>query len=99
VTFLEIALLDREVPLVSELIGDLSVQCALIFPLLRRSLRLDGQEHVGPLFCCELKKDGEVWSASAWISTPLRSSVLSSSYCFAKACGERAARSWELPVS
>ncbi len=82
-TFLEIALLDREVPLVSELIGDLPVQCALIF--------LDGQEQVGPLFCCELKQDGEVWSASAWISTPLRSSVLSSSL--------RAARSWESPVS
>jgi len=87
VTFLEIDLLDMEVPLVSELIGDLPVQCALIFPLLRRSLRLDGQEQVGPLFCCELKKDGEVWSASAWISTPLRSSVLSSSL--------RAARSWD----
>jgi hypothetical protein len=45
------------VTLVSELIGDLPVQGALRF--------LDGQEQVGPLFCCELKKDGEVWSASA----------------------------------
>ena len=51
----------------------------------------DCQEQVGPMFCCELKNDGEVWSASAWISTPLRSSVLSSSL--------RAARSWESPVS
>ncbi len=81
--FLEIALLDREVPPVSELYSDLPVQCALIL--------FDGQEQVGPLFCCELKKDGEVWSVSAWISTPLRSSVLSSSL--------RAARSWESPVS
>jgi hypothetical protein len=82
-TFLEIALLDREVSLVSELIGDLPVQCALIF--------LDRQEQVGALLGGELKSAGEVWSASAWISTPLRSSVLSSSL--------RAARSWESPVS
>jgi hypothetical protein len=40
------ALLEREVPPVSELIRDLAMQCALIF--------LYCQEQVGPLFCCEL---------------------------------------------
>jgi hypothetical protein len=78
VAFLKNAFLEREVSLVSELIGNLPVQYALIF--------LDGQEQVGFLISCELKNDGELWSASAWISTPLKSSELSSSL--------RAARSW-----
>ncbi len=51
----------------------------------------DGQEQVGALLGGELKNAGEVCSASAWISTPSSSRVLSKAL--------RAARSWDSPVS
>jgi len=68
----------RDVTLSLELRSDLTMQRLLVAILLRRSLWLDGQEEVGPLLL-ELPKNGRwVWSASAWISTPPRSSSPSS---------------------
>ena len=68
----------RDVALSKQLIGDLPVERLLVGLLLRRSLRLDRQEEVGHLLC-ELPKNAYcVWSASAWISTPSRSSSPSS---------------------
>ena len=80
---LEIADLNREVPVATELGGDLPIQPALVV--------LDCQEQVGALLGGELKNAGEVCSASAWISTPSSSRVLSKVL--------RAARSWDSPVS
>lgn len=80
---LVIADLNREMPVATELRDDLLIQPALVV--------FDRQEQVGALLGGELKNAGEVWSASAWISTPSSSSVLSS--CL------RAARSWDSPVS
>ena len=69
---------EGDVALSKQLIGDLPVERLLFGLLLRRSLRLDRQEEVGPLLC-ELPKNACcVWSASAWISTPSRSSSPSS---------------------
>ena len=57
----------RDVTLSLELRSDLTMQRLLV--------ALDGQEEVGPLLL-ELPKNGRwVWSASAWISTPPRSSA------------------------
>ena len=56
----------RDVTLSLELRSDLTMQRLLV--------TLHGQEEVGPLLL-ELPKNGRwVWSASAWISTPPRSS-------------------------
>ena len=81
----------RDVTLSLELRSDLAVQRLLVGLLLRRSLRLDRQEEVGPLLLEELKNGFWVWSASAWISTPSRSSSPSS-------C-RSTARSWFSPVA
>jgi len=78
-----IADLNREVPVPAELGKDLLIQPALVV--------LDRQEQVGALLGGELKNAGEVCSASAWISTPSSSRVLSRVV--------RAARSWDSPVS
>jgi hypothetical protein len=68
----------RDLALSKELAADLAVQRSLVGLLLWRSLRLDGQEEVGPLFL-ELPKNGFwVWRATpaekvaptAWIRTP-----------------------------
>jgi hypothetical protein len=75
--------LNRDVAFPLELASDLAMQ-GLLVPL-------DGQEEVGPLLL-ELSKNGFwVWSASAWISTPSRSSSPSS-------C-RSTARSWFSPVA
>jgi hypothetical protein len=73
----------REVPVPAELGHDLLIQPALVV--------FDRQEQVGALLCGELKNAGEVCSASAWISTPSSSRMLSKVL--------RAARSWDSPVS
>jgi hypothetical protein len=73
----------REVPMAAELGNDLLIQPALVV--------FDRQEQVGALLGSKLKNAGEVCSASAWISTPSSSSVLSKAF--------RGARSWDLPVS
>jgi hypothetical protein len=62
-----------------ELALDLSMQGLLV--------RFDGQQDVGPLLQAPLKNGRVVCRASAWISPPSRSSVDSSSYCFAEAYG------------
>jgi hypothetical protein len=80
---LEIAYHHRKVPVSPELGDDLLIQPALVV--------FDRQEQVGALLCGELKNAGEVCSASAWISTPSSSSVLSKAFS--------AARSWDSPVS
>jgi hypothetical protein len=79
----DIAHHHREVPVSAELGHDLLIQPALVV--------LDRQEQVGTLLGGELKNAGEVCSASAWISTPSSSRVLSKVL--------RAARSWGSPVS
>ena len=64
----------------------LSLQLAADLAVKRFLVRLDRQQEVGPLLL-ELPKNGRwVWSASAWISTPSRSS--SPSNCLSTA------RSW-----
>ena len=78
-----IADLNREVAVPAELGNDLPIQPPLVV--------LDRQEQVGALLGGELKNAGEVCSASAWISTPSSSRVLSRVF--------RAARSWDSPVS
>ena len=61
---------QRDVAFSKQLIGDLPVERLLV--------GLNRQEEVGPLLC-ELPKNACcVWSASAWISTPSRSSSPSS---------------------
>jgi hypothetical protein len=66
---LNIADLNREVPVPAEQGNDLLIQPALVL--------FDRQEQVGALLGGELKNTGEVCSASAWISTPSRSRLLS----------------------
>jgi hypothetical protein len=73
----------RDVPMAAELGNDLLIQPALVV--------LDGQEQAGVPLGSELKNAGEVCSASAWISTPSCSSVLSKPL--------RTARSYDSPVS
>jgi len=74
---------ERDLALSLKLAADLAVQRLLV--------GLDCQEKVGPLLL-ELPKNGRwVWSASAWISTPSRSSSPSS-------C-RSTARSWFSPVA
>ena len=90
-TFLENTCLDRDVALPLELAPDLTIQCLLMGSPLRGRLRLHRQEEVGPLLLELLKNGRWVWSASAWISTPSRSSSPSS--CFSTA------RSWFSPVA
>ena len=78
---------ERDVALSLELAADLAAEGLLVGLLLRRSLRLHRQEHVGPLGVdavfsagvAQEKNDCVVWSASAWIRTPSRSRLLSSS--------------------
>ena len=78
---------ERDLAFSLELTADLAVQRLLVCLLLRKSLRLDRQEEVGPLLL-ELPKNGFwVCNASAWISTPSRSSSPSSFYCYAEARG------------
>jgi hypothetical protein len=73
----------RDVPLSLELRSDLTMQRLLV--------ALHGQQEVGPLLL-ELPKNGRwVWSASAWMRTPSRSSSPSS-------C-RSTARSWFSPVA
>ena len=75
--------LKRDVALPLELASDLAMQCLLV--------PFKGQEEVGSLLL-ELSKNGRcVCRASAWISTPSRSSSPSS--CFSTA------RSWFSPVA
>jgi len=83
VTFLMIRCRKRDVPLSLELGADLAVEGLLV--------RFDRQEHVGPLLQAPLKNGRVVCRTSAWINTPSRSSLLSSSL--------RAARSLDSPVS
>ena len=74
---------ERDLALSLKLAADLAVQRLLV--------GLDRQEEVGPLLL-ELPKNGRwVWSASAWISTPSKSSSPSS--------WRRTARSWFSPVA
>ena len=80
---LEIADLNREVPVATELGHDLLNQPALVL--------FDRQEQDGALLDGEQKNAGEVCSASASISTPSSSRVLSKAF--------RAARSLDSPVS
>ena len=82
-TCLEIADHHREVPVATELGDDLLIQPPLV--------AFDSQEQVGALLGGELKNADEVCSASAWISTPSSSSVLSRDF--------RAAHSCDSPVS
>ncbi|MFO0016914.1 MAG: hypothetical protein ACK52U_10195 [Synechococcaceae cyanobacterium] len=56
----------RDLALPLELAGNLAVQDPLI--------GFDCQEEVGPLLLEEMKKGCWVWGASAWITTPSRSS-------------------------
>ena len=67
---------ERDVAFSKQLIGDLSVELLLV--------GLDRQEEVGPLLL-ELSKNACcVWSASAWMSTPSRSSSPSSFWSTAR---------------
>ena len=59
---LEIADLDREVPVPAELGNDRLIPPARVV--------FDRQEQLGDFFRGALKNAGEVWRASAWISTP-----------------------------
>ena len=80
---LVIACYERDLALSSQLAGDLPVESLLV--------GLDRQEEVGPLLL-ELSKNACcVWSASAWMSTPSRSSSPSSFWS--------TARSWLSPVA
>ncbi len=83
VALLVIRCSERDVTLSLELAANLAVEGFLV--------ALDGQEYVGPLGEAPSKNDCVVWSASAWISTPSRSRLLSSSL--------RAARSLDSWVS
>lgn len=69
---------EMDLALSLELRSDLAVERLLVALLLRRSLRLHGQQEVGPLLLGLPKNGRWVWSASAWISTPSRSSCASS---------------------
>ena len=74
---------ERDLALSLELAADLAMEGALV--------PFDGQEEVGPLGEAPVKNAWVVCSASAWISTPLRSRLASSSL--------RAARSLDSLVS
>ena len=82
-TCLEIADRHSEVPVATELGDDLLIQPPLVV--------FNSQEQVGAQLGGELKNADEACSASALISTPSCSSVLSSDF--------RAARSCDSPVS
>ena len=71
VPLLDIRCRERDLALSLELAADLPVQDLLV--------GFDGQQEVGPLLQAPAKNACVVCSASAWIRTPLRSSVLSSS--------------------
>ncbi len=90
-TFLENTCLNRDVAFPLELASDLAMQCLLVGSPLRGWLRLHRQEEVGPLLLELLKIGRCVCRASAWISTPSRSSSPNS--CFSTA------RSWFSPVA
>jgi hypothetical protein len=62
---------ERDVTLSLELAADLAIEGLLV--------GFHGQEHVGPKGEAPAKNDCDVWSASAWISRPSRSRLLSSS--------------------
>ena len=81
--FLVIHCGEKDLTLTLELAADLPVQGLLV--------AIDRQEHVGPLGEAPVKNDCVVCSASAWIRTPSRSRLASSSL--------RAARSLDSPVS
>ena len=65
---------EGDLALSLDLAADLPVQRLLVRLLLRRSLRLDRQQEVGPLFLELPKNSCWVCTASAWISMPWRSS-------------------------
>jgi hypothetical protein len=67
---------ERDVALSKQLIGDLPVERVLV--------GLDCQEEVGPLLCELPKNTCCVWSASAWIRMPSRSSFPSSFWSTAR---------------
>ena len=69
----------------------LSLELAADLTMQRLLVALDRQEEVGPLLLEELKNGRWVCSASAWITTPSRSSSLSSFWS--------TARSWFSPVA
>jgi hypothetical protein len=67
---------ERDLAFSTQLIGDLPVERLLV--------GLNRQEAVGPLLL-ELSKNGRcVWSASAWMSTPSRSSSPIKSWSIAR---------------
>ena len=74
---------ERDLAFSQELAADLAVQGALV--------PFDGQQEIGALLGEELKNGFWVWRASAWISTPSRSSSPSSFLS--------TARSWFSPVA
>jgi len=61
---------ERDVTLALELALDLAVQGFLVASLIRRSLRLHRQEHVGPLGEAPAKNACVVCRASARIKVP-----------------------------
>ena len=71
VPFLEIRCGERDFALALELAPDLPVKAPLV--------RFDGQQKVGPLLHATAKNACVVCRASAWISTPSRYRLLSSS--------------------
>ncbi len=71
VALLDIRCRERDLALSLELAADLPVEDLLV--------GFDRQQEVGPLLQAPAKNACVVCSASAWIRTPLRSSVLSSS--------------------
>ena len=76
VTFLLSRCSERDLALSLELAGNLAVE--------RRLVGFDGQGDVGPLLEAPAKKACVVCSASAWISFPSKSIVLSSSLSAAR---------------
>ena len=82
-THLENTYFNRDVAFPLELASNLAMQGLLV--------ALEGQEKVGPLLLELLKNGFWMWSATAWISTPFRSSSPSS-------C-QSTARSWFSPVA
>jgi hypothetical protein len=65
----------------------LSLELPADLAIKRWLVGFDDQGYVGSPFDAPAKQSCVVCSASAWISFPFRSIVLSSSYCFAEACG------------
>lgn len=62
----------------------LSLELATDLPMERGLVRFDGQGDVGALLEAPVKNACVVWSASAWMSFPSRSIVLSSSLSAAR---------------